>query len=56
LTHRSTYLRALDLFVRHRVDFEDALTVAHMERQGISELYSYETVTRHEPAHDVRTG
>jgi predicted nucleic acid-binding protein len=34
-----------------------------MERQGISELYSYdrdfdavETVTRHEPAHDVRTG
>jgi uncharacterized protein len=63
VTHRSTYLRALDLFVRYRVDFEDALTVAHMERQGMRELYSYdrdfdavETITRHEPAHDAPTG
>ena len=48
--------RALDLYVNHAVDFEDALTAAAMERSGITELYSQdadfdrmENVTRLEP-------
>jgi predicted nucleic acid-binding protein len=57
LSHRSTYLRALDLYVNHpALDFEDALCVAHMERAGISEIESYDRdfdrvpgITRHEP-------
>jgi predicted nucleic acid-binding protein len=43
LPRRETYLRALDLYAAHRgLDFEDALAVAHMEQQGITELYSYD--------------
>jgi uncharacterized protein len=54
---RNNYLRALDLFAANRLlDFEDALTVAHMESRGIKELYSYDRgfdsvpgITRIEP-------
>ena len=56
LPHRQTYLRALDLYAAHSLDFEDALIVAHMQRQGIKELYSYargfdqlDSITRQEP-------
>jgi predicted nucleic acid-binding protein len=42
LTHRKTYLRALDLYAVYPIDFEDALVVAHMERQKIAEVYSYD--------------
>jgi predicted nucleic acid-binding protein len=58
LTHRRQILRALDLFSSNQIDFEDALSVAMMERQGISEIYSYDedfdrihgsTITRIEP-------
>jgi predicted nucleic acid-binding protein len=56
LTHRKTYLRALDLYATYPLDFEDALTLAQMERQKISELYSYDRdfdqaagITRLEP-------
>lgn len=56
LTNRKMYLRALDLYATYKVDFEDALIVAHMERQNISELYSYDrgfdkikSVNRQEP-------
>jgi predicted nucleic acid-binding protein len=42
LSERSTMLRALDLYAAYNIDFEDALIVAQMERQGISELYSYD--------------
>jgi predicted nucleic acid-binding protein len=57
LSHRSIYLRALDLYVAHSaLDFEDALCVAHMERSGIRDIESYDRdfdrvpgVTRHEP-------
>ena len=43
LPNRNTYLRALDLYGAHPgLDFEDALTVAHMERAGISEIVSYD--------------
>jgi predicted nucleic acid-binding protein len=41
LTHRKTYLRALDLYATHSLDFEDALTVAHMERRKIKEVFTY---------------
>lgn len=58
LADKSVYLRALDLFVEHlRLDFEDALLAAHMERVGEPELYSYDTdfdrvagINRLEPA------
>jgi predicted nucleic acid-binding protein len=42
LPQRRTVLRALDLYVAYEIDFEDALMVAHMERQAIRELYSYD--------------
>lgn len=40
---RRKYFRALDLYANHALDFEDALTVAEMERSDIEELYSYDT-------------
>ncbi len=44
LPHKRSFLRALDLFASHPfLDFEDALTVAHMERLGITEILSYDT-------------
>lgn len=43
LPHKRTYQRALDLYAAHRfLDFEDALAVAHMEREGISEIVTYD--------------
>jgi predicted nucleic acid-binding protein len=42
LTNRKMYLRALDLYATYPIDFEDALIVAQMERQKISEVYSYD--------------
>lgn len=56
LSHKRTYFRALQLYRDHNIDFEDAMSAASMERQGIDELYSYdqdfdkiETVSRIEP-------
>jgi predicted nucleic acid-binding protein len=44
LPHKRAYLRALDLFATTRgLDFEDALVVAHLERQRLTDLYSYDT-------------
>jgi predicted nucleic acid-binding protein len=50
------YLRALDLYAAHSIDFEDALIVAQMERQRITDIYSYDQdfgsvagITRLEP-------
>lgn len=43
LAQRDVYLRALDLYAAYSIDFEDALIAAHMERQRIVELYSYDT-------------
>jgi uncharacterized protein len=42
VSHRKVFLRALDLFTAYNLDFEDALSVAHMEQQKIPELYSYD--------------
>jgi predicted nucleic acid-binding protein len=57
LPHRRVYLRALDLYVDHpSLDYEDALCVAHMEREEIQEIVSYDRdfdrlsdITRSEP-------
>jgi len=43
LAARTTLLRALEIFANYTVDFEDALSHAHMERKQIKEIYSYDT-------------
>lgn len=36
-------MRFLDIYSSYPfLDFEDALAIAHMERQGIKELWSYD--------------
>ncbi|MBI5880340.1 MAG: type II toxin-antitoxin system VapC family toxin [Chloroflexi bacterium] len=42
LPYRRMYLRALDLYASQRLDFEDALAIAHMERLKIGEIISYD--------------
>lgn len=42
LPERSVYFRALSLFATHNIDYEDCMTVARMEQQGISSVYSYD--------------
>jgi predicted nucleic acid-binding protein len=57
LPQKRVYLRALDLYGSSPfLDFEDALAVAHMERQGVREILSYDMdfnrisgITRVEP-------
>lgn len=56
LPYRGIYLRALYIYSKNAVDFEDCLTVAHIERQQNPGLYSYDRdfdrfdqITRLEP-------
>ena len=43
LLHKRVYVRALDIYASFpSLDFEDALAVAHIERQGITEIVSYD--------------
>jgi len=43
LAHKRVYQRALDNYAEHpTLDFEDAVAVAHMQRQKQTELYSYD--------------
>ena len=43
LPQKRVYIRALDLYAASPfLDFEDALAVAHMERQGVAEIVSYD--------------
>ena len=43
IEHKSTYLRALDVYASARfLDIEDAIVIAHMEREGWTELVSYD--------------
>lgn len=42
LDHRSTLIRALDLYTTHKIDFEDCLSVAHMEQRQLKDIYSYD--------------
>ncbi len=56
LPHRSTYARALEIYASTSLDFVDALEVAHMEREGIQTIVSFDRhfdrlpqITRREP-------
>ena len=42
LPHGSTYLRALEIYASTSLDFVDALAVAHMEREGIQTIVSFD--------------
>src|SRR5713226_5107179 len=42
LPFRRMVLRALDLYAMYRLDFEDALAIAQMEKQKITEVYTYD--------------
>ena len=43
LTNKTSYERALDVYAAHPfLDFEDALSVAHMERQSLRDITSYD--------------
>jgi predicted nucleic acid-binding protein len=42
LSNKGDLLRAIDIYANNNIDFEDALSIAIMERQEISELYSYD--------------
>ncbi|MCL5256934.1 MAG: PIN domain-containing protein [Chloroflexi bacterium] len=44
LRQKRLYLRALDIYSSHPfLDFEDALSAAYMEANGITEILSYDT-------------
>ena len=47
-------LRALDLYGSNNIDFEDALTIAEMERRKIAELYSYDRNFDQVPGHTFK--
>lgn len=54
--HRRSFLRALELFAVTNMDFEDCLSLAHMERLKIKTIVSYDrdfdrvnTIERREP-------
>jgi predicted nucleic acid-binding protein len=56
LPQRPTLFRALDLYELYNLDFEDTLVIAHMERQNLKDMYSYDRgfdkipeIIRHEP-------
>ncbi|MCG3209270.1 MAG: tRNA(fMet)-specific endonuclease VapC [Anaerolineae bacterium] len=42
INRREALRKALDLFDKMPIDFEDCLTIAHMERQQLKNLYSYD--------------
>ena len=42
LPRQRVYLRALELYGSYKMDFEDCLSLAHMERQQLKEIYSYD--------------
>jgi predicted nucleic acid-binding protein len=43
LPHKQTTCEALDLYAANKgLDFADALEIAHMQRLGIAEIYSYD--------------
>ncbi len=57
LPQKSLYSRVFDLYCNNRIGFADAYNAALMERQGLTEIYSYDTdfdridgIARVEPA------
>ncbi len=56
LPRRSTYIRALEIYASTSLDFVGALAVAHVEREGVQTVASFDRhfdrlpqVTRREP-------
>ena len=56
LPYKRTYLRALDIYASTNLDFVDAINVAHMERQKLTNIISFDRdfdkmpgISRHEP-------
>ena len=56
LPYKPVYVRALELYATTKLDFVDALNIAHMERGEIQTIVSFDThydrvpgITRHEP-------
>jgi predicted nucleic acid-binding protein len=52
LPQRKIYLRALDLYAKHALDFEDTLSLAHMEHRKITDVVSYDR--GFDKVHDVQ--
>jgi len=42
LPQKHLYIRALDIYASRNIDFEDALSFAHMEKRQTKEIYSYD--------------
>lgn len=42
LPHRKVFLRALDVYAAYPLDFEDALSIAQMERQHMADIFSFD--------------
>lgn len=42
MPNRNTHLRALALYAQHVLDFEDCLSIAHMEQMNVQQIYSYD--------------
>lgn len=42
MPQRQVCLRALDLYAKHPLDFEDCLALAHMDQQNLTQIYSYD--------------
>ena len=56
LPYKRTYLRALDIYASTNLDFVDAINVAHMEWQKLTNIISFDRdfdkmpgISRHEP-------
>lgn len=43
LLSRDMFIRALTLYATYNIDFEDCLSVAHMECKKVTEIYTYDT-------------
>lgn len=42
LPYRGIVLRAVELYGTYPIDFEDCLSIAHMEKQKLTDIYSYD--------------
>ncbi|MCL5072401.1 MAG: PIN domain-containing protein [Actinobacteria bacterium] len=42
MAQKRLYIRALDIYASKNIDFEDALSFAHMQKHQIKEIYSYD--------------
>lgn len=42
LLYRDMFIRSLAIYAAYNIDFEDCLSVAHMEHKEITEIYTYD--------------